>query len=170
MQEVFINDSTCSVGDSLWALRLQSFERSLHFNFLQVPGLLNEQYDAAILTQLFAAAQSPVFLHTPQNTGSHNLQFDYDQSLYTLSPLLAPGQTKLQIDATDAANPLISFVSPASPIGQSGAVTVCKSLFPLIYFSTAFVASGWGAICSEAMFSMNPSPALHWHPTWLCMP
>ena len=128
------------------------------------------RYDAAILTHLFAAAQSPVFLHTPQNTGSHNLQFDYNQALYTVSPFLAPGQTKLQIDATDAANPLISFVSPASPIGQSGAVTVCKSPFPLIYFSTAFVASGWGAMCFEAMFSSNPSPALHWHPTWLCMP
>ena len=122
--------STSSVG-----------QQSLHFSFLQVPRLLNEQNDDVLFTQLFAAAQSSVFLHTPQNTGSHNLQFDYNTSLYTLSPLLAPGQTKLQIDATDAANPIISFDSPASPIGQSGAVTVCESFCLIFYFSTAFVAS-----------------------------
>ena len=73
------------------------------------------------------AASTPLFLYTPKGTGSHNLQFAYNETAYTLSPLLAPGQTKLQIDASDETNPLISFDSTASPQGQSGAITVCES-------------------------------------------
>ena len=74
------------------------------------------------------AAQTPLFLNTPQGTGSHVLQFAFNQTAYNLSPLLAPGQTTLTIDASQPTNPLISFDSNKSPLGQSGAITVCKSL------------------------------------------
>ena len=78
------------------------------------------------------AAATPLFLYTPKNTGSHVLQFVFNQTQYVISPFLAPGQTTLQIDASDATNPLITFDATQSPQGQSGAVTVCKS-FLLIW-------------------------------------
>ena len=75
------------------------------------------------------AAPTPLYLYTPLNTGVHTVEFSYDTSKYTLSPFLAPGNTVLQIDATNAQAPIISFDASRSPQGQSGYITVCKLLF-----------------------------------------
>lgn len=85
----------------------------------------------AVLAEIdfISAAQTPLFLNTPLNSGSHVLQFIYNQTAYVLSPFLAPGQTILQIDASNTSNPLITFDATRSPQGQSGIVTICKPPF-----------------------------------------
>ena len=124
MQDILINGSRSSVIDSCWAqLALPPCCRFLGLSMNRTM----PSYSLSCLMQL--NHQSSCTPHRILGVTIYR-QFDYNQSLYTLSPLLAPGQTKLQIDATDAANPLIGFDSPASPIGQSGAVTVCESFCP----------------------------------------